>query len=648
MAPEQFLGRPADARCDQFSFALALHEGLCGQRAFVGETVEELWESVIAGRRRPMPADRRPPRWLRKIIDRALEVDPERRFPSMQALLADLERGLGRGRRMWLAIGGFSLAATAAIVARSARPELCTGGAAEIATVWNEQTRAAARAAFTASGKPYTGQVWERTERQLDEYAAAWAEMYRSACEATVVHGEQSSEALDLRMRCLDRRRGELSALLAVFGEADESTINRAAEATDALTPIASCADLDALSTRVKTPEDPRIRERVATLRTELARAKALREAGRYDEGLKEGERVHAEALALDYLPLRAETGVILGSLHSFRGDTDKALAALDRAFLDALACDHAEQAAWAAISATHAVGHVGRRFAEGRRWGELAEPLIERIGGDALALVALRSNLGNIAFAEGDLKTARERFKSALKLAEAKLAPDHVIAARTLGNLGAVMRRTGEHKQALAHYQRAGEIFRARLGPDHPALATLANNIGALLQVTDDHEGAMRSYREVLALAGNSLSPTSSTLGHAHSNLAEVLLERGDARAAVSHYTSASEIWAAAHGAVHPNVALALVGLGRAHVELGEPGPALVAVRRALEIRRETRAKPAELAEAQFELARALALARPDDLTEALAAAESAAEQAEPGEARQKIREWLHKHAPG
>ena len=34
MAPEQFLARATDARTDQFSFCVALHEALYGERPF--------------------------------------------------------------------------------------------------------------------------------------------------------------------------------------------------------------------------------------------------------------------------------------------------------------------------------------------------------------------------------------------------------------------------------------------------------------------------------------------------------------------------------------------------------------------------------------------------------------------------------------
>src|SRR5690606_26358309 len=109
-----------------------------------------------------------------------------------------------------------------------AAPALCEGGADALARVWHDDARAAARDAFLATRAPFAAYAWDQVEARIGRHAGAWQSMYREACEATHVRGDQSSAALDLRMACLDRRLRELSALLAVFAEADARTVENA------------------------------------------------------------------------------------------------------------------------------------------------------------------------------------------------------------------------------------------------------------------------------------------------------------------------------------------------------------------------------------------------------------------------------------
>jgi serine/threonine protein kinase len=87
MAPEQHRGEPADARSDQFGFAVACYEALYGERPFAGTTYREMVRNVNAGAIRPAPADTSVPPAIRGVLERALSVSPEARFPSMAALL---------------------------------------------------------------------------------------------------------------------------------------------------------------------------------------------------------------------------------------------------------------------------------------------------------------------------------------------------------------------------------------------------------------------------------------------------------------------------------------------------------------------------------------------------------------------------------
>src|SRR5215510_5046934 len=76
MAPEQFLMRPTDARSDQFSFCVALHEALYGERPFAGDTFLALLEAVVAGRVRDAPPKARVPAFMRRLLLRGLKPAP--------------------------------------------------------------------------------------------------------------------------------------------------------------------------------------------------------------------------------------------------------------------------------------------------------------------------------------------------------------------------------------------------------------------------------------------------------------------------------------------------------------------------------------------------------------------------------------------
>jgi serine/threonine protein kinase len=81
MSPEQMAGASPTAASDQYSYCVALHEALFGARpgapALRGDA----------------------PGWLRNVVQRGLELQPDARFPSMRHLLAELGRERKRSRR---------------------------------------------------------------------------------------------------------------------------------------------------------------------------------------------------------------------------------------------------------------------------------------------------------------------------------------------------------------------------------------------------------------------------------------------------------------------------------------------------------------------------------------------------------------------
>ncbi|HWB82176.1 MAG TPA: serine/threonine-protein kinase [Nannocystaceae bacterium] len=97
MSPEQYLGEAADARSDQFSFAVALYHAVYGERPFAGDDPQALALSIVRGRLRPIAPRYAVPPWLEQLLERALRVDPAQRFASMDALVAVIQARLELG-----------------------------------------------------------------------------------------------------------------------------------------------------------------------------------------------------------------------------------------------------------------------------------------------------------------------------------------------------------------------------------------------------------------------------------------------------------------------------------------------------------------------------------------------------------------------
>jgi serine/threonine protein kinase len=109
MSPEQLRAAPADARGDQFAFCVTAYECLLGERPFVGPTLRTLIDNVLAGPpAQPPPFSPQIPRALYQCIARGLALDPDERWPDMDALVAALEAIAARGPRR----SSFALAAS--------------------------------------------------------------------------------------------------------------------------------------------------------------------------------------------------------------------------------------------------------------------------------------------------------------------------------------------------------------------------------------------------------------------------------------------------------------------------------------------------------------------------------------------------------
>ena len=375
MSPEQFTGEAATPASDQFAFCVTLWEALYGKRPFAGGDALTLAFNVKQGKLREPPRDATVPGWLHRVLARGLSVEPDDRWPSMSALLDELTRDRGRNRRaVWLTAGVAGLATALGVASLSGdEPNVCSDMQAALEGAWDDSRKTEVRTAFEASGVPYASDVLARVEARFDDYADEWVHSRTDACEATHVRGEQSQHLLDLRMGCLDRRRAGLAAMVETFADADAAVVERAPSAIAGLLPVAPCDDRERLMARVPPPDDPIVAGRVDDIRERLERARAIGEAGRYQQAVAEMEDLAEESEDVDYPPLRAELLAERGHARKAVGRLDEAEADFAESFSIALTAGDDETAANAAGASCNLIGYLQQRYDEALVWGRAA-----------------------------------------------------------------------------------------------------------------------------------------------------------------------------------------------------------------------------------------------------------------------------------
>jgi serine/threonine protein kinase len=143
MAPEQLTGPDIDARSDQFSFCIALYEALFGTHPLPGATSVSMLES--GARALTPPEGSRVPSGISKAVQRGLEKDRAKRFPTMSSLIAELTPPAQRSpaRFVSFALVGVLLVGGATAAVMASRPEavrIPTSETAEVKAL-NERIR---------------------------------------------------------------------------------------------------------------------------------------------------------------------------------------------------------------------------------------------------------------------------------------------------------------------------------------------------------------------------------------------------------------------------------------------------------------------------------------------------------------------------
>ncbi|WP_293251634.1 serine/threonine-protein kinase [Nannocystis sp.] len=587
MSPEQHLGRFADPRSDQFSFCVALYQALYGVRPFGGERMTSLAFQVLQGKVGAAPPGTTVPAWLRRIVLRGLNVDPELRYPGMPELLADLDRHSGGGKRR----RGLLLASAALVGlglwlglrATANTPTPCQGAPLHLRGTWDPERSAALGEVFRTSKLPYAAATWASVRPSLDLYALRWTHAFTDACEDTHVRGEQSGQLLDLRMACLERRRIELHELTEVLQAGDTAAIEKASEGVSGLGDLAACADVTALTALVEPPTGT-LKEDVERVTAGIARASALELAARWTEAAELTAAAIADPATAAYPPLLAAALRVHARVQRRLGATAEAAESLRSATQAAARGRDDRAAAEAWIDLVFLAGAYLNQAELTHAYTLAATATVLRSGADPLLRAHLDANtfVAQIRLGDPDL-AAGDR---ALAYFEANPDADPNEHHRVLNSLGIVRMHRGEKQGARDLFERALKLGRQHFGADHPTNAIVLSNL-AVLALAEKHPEEARRHADESAKIRRVLPE--NHLDHADTEevYAAIAEARDETSVAAHHYRRALAIYEAGPhppptkiGALHNNMAILAVAEDRPRDAIHEYRSALAAFR--------------------------------------------------------------------
>ncbi len=599
MAPEQHEGQDVDARADQFAFCVTLYEALCGQRPFAGDSLPTLAANVLAGNVRPIPSGHRMPRWVADIVRRGLARQPEDRWPSMDALLAELSRDrVRKRRRMMLAgVAGIALAGTVGgtWVAEQGRIAACEDNEGAFAGVWDDVVRADARRAFERTAGEYGVELFERLDVVLTEYRQTWLQTDRQACIAR-------ERWLPLQKACLDEARAQVSALQGIFHDVSREIVDGSVHIAATLPDIQQCAAHEELVQRFPMPPDASSEPAVAEVRRMLAQVEALSRAG-VVEGLDETTQTALHrARDIGYEALIAEALAAHGGALAALARFDEAEALYWEAIASAQRARHQRIAAETWNHLVYLVGCEKARPEEVLRWLPVAESAIAVTGSVGLT-AAYEGNLGAVLFQKRDYEAAEEHYRKALDLAVSLRGPDHLAVVNYLNNVGTVNAVQGDLETGIEYFERALAIRRSALGEDHLSVAHVLHNLALAHAQLGRPDEALALQKRALAIREQALPPDHGDIASSLNNLAALHYEAERYEEALPLFERALAIQEKLREATHPEVITAHANLATVLLELDRYPEALEHARTVVEAyRTAARTDPERLAAARVE----------------------------------------------
>jgi serine/threonine-protein kinase len=197
------------------------------------------------------------------------------------------------------------------------------------------------------------------------------------------------------------------------------------------------------------------------------------------------------------------------------------------------------------------------------------------------------RNNLALVLKSLGRMTEAEAFYRLALTSNRDHLGDDHPEVAINMNNLAEILRTQDHCDQAIGLYESALKLEEKLLGHDHANLAVTLNNYAGCLKDLERWDEAESLYLSALQIRRRALGEDHPAVAATLNNLAEVYFGRGDLNRSEALFREATALNRQIHGEEHADVARNLGNLATVLVARKSYVEAEALYREALEIRR-------------------------------------------------------------
>ncbi|MDB4956169.1 MAG: serine/threonine protein kinase with repeat, partial [Myxococcales bacterium] len=530
--------------------------------------------------------------------------DPAKRWPSMTALVAELQPD-PRKRTVWPLVMSAGLTAAALggaavwILTHASDSQSCeVEASARVRAAWSPDAWTTVREHFAKAGRTYGDAAARQVSSALDAYAAHWVRLSSDVC--TAERAQPGSQLASLRRACLDARLDALRGLAGLLTTEDKPPfVDHAQEMVGGLPDLGDCSDAKALLASPEMPPRDKVAV-IAKLEVDLGTAIAWSRAGEYARASTDLDAIARAADALGWTPLRVRAHLALGE-----NETGQLVSARDELLLAGeLATgshlDHDAARAWRfaatdagynkqtdavavlvplARSAAHRTGdrtlEIDAEIATGRAWLRLRNykdglatcqaALASARGLDRGEQIDSASDCMIEALAPlGAFKELEPLLATRIESKTHALGADHPKVADLLAVRAQMEMLHGQLDLATKDGAASLEIRRRVYPPHHVKIAESLKVEGQLAAARGQLKQAKKLYEDALAIA-NQVQPEPLTLLAAlHQALALISQASQDNASALQHYEDGISVMRKLSGNSSLELAMLLLNYGQ------------------------------------------------------------------------------------